>query len=118
VIFFCFAFNQAYCNAQQEGPVFGRPRYEVIDEREWMFIVHEFEIDWYATTSQIEWTDNGFKLFIRAVKPTSINYGPLQINCNERKASAYYEPYAVIDLARDGLVARLFRGNCLSTGRR
>lgn len=106
-----------HCQAQVESPVYGRPRYEVVDGKEWRFILHQQAIDWYATTSQLEWTEHGFKLLVRSVEPATIGFGPLEINCSERQASVYYEAFEPVDLGLDNLVTRLFRGHCPASGK-
>jgi hypothetical protein len=100
--------------AQGDEPKYGRPRYEVVNGYEWMFIVHKLGVDWYATTSQIKPTENGFTTFIRAVKPTQIDFGPLFVNCFEKRFSAYYEPYEPINMKQDNVVTRLAIDNCFS----
>lgn len=101
--------------AQVEMPMYGRPKYELEDGREWMFVLHNHDIDWYVETSKIERTDNGFKALIRSVKPTSINFGPLEVDCKAQLASVYYESWERIDLRLNNLVTRLFRDNCPPT---
>lgn len=78
-----------------EGPLHGRPRYESIDGKEWIFYLTERDTDWYLEP-QGQFDDNIIKINIRGVSPGVDNYGLLQIDCTKKLVSAYYEPWEKI----------------------
>ena len=78
-----------------EGPMHGRPRFEKIEEKEWIFYLTQADTDWYLQP-KVDIEGETVKTLIRGVSPGTDNYGLLQLNCKKREYSAYYEAWAKI----------------------
>lgn len=97
---------------QNESPRFGRPVFDPSDGYGWAFYKHLNGVDWYLDPMSKEYVQHGFKIMMRSVTPDNINFGPLQIDCKNKRFSAYYEGYREIDLSEDSLVTSLYKSNC------
>ena len=80
------------------GPMHGRPRYEKIDENEWIFYLTENDTDWYLQP-KVDIAGQIVKTLIRGVSPGTDNYGLLQINCMRKEYTAYYEAWTKIPVS-------------------
>ena len=92
------------------GPLHGRPRYEIIDGKEWIFYLTQDGSDWYLAPNG-ELSGDIFKILIRGVSPGTDSYGNLQINCKKRLFSVYYEPWAKIPIDSP-LINGLYNSYC------
>jgi len=93
-----------------DGPLHGRPRYETIDGKEWIFYRTQANVDWYLAPRG-ELDGDIFKILIRGVSPGTDNYGPLQIDCKKKLYSSYYEPWEKIP-TDSALINGLYRSHC------
>ena len=81
-----------------DGPMHGRPRYDKIEEREWIYYLTERNTDWYLQP-KVDIAGETVKTLIRGVSPGTDSYGLLQLNCKKREYSAYYEAWAKIPVS-------------------
>ncbi len=94
-LIFCFLYVVDDVDASS-SPKYGRPRYEKIDEIEWIFYMTYFDIDWYLE-SRGELKGNIFEIRARSVKPGSDNFTNWRFNCkNKTMTHTYNEPFRSI----------------------
>lgn len=93
-----------------EGPLHGRPRYEKIDGKEWIFYLTQGDTDWYLEPNG-QLNGDIFRISARGVSPGTDNYGVIQIECRKKLVSAYYEPWQ--QLPKDSrLINGLYKDFC------
>jgi hypothetical protein len=97
-----------------EGPRYGHPVYDPTDGYNWTFYRHLNGVDWYLDPKSKKYdVPGGFQILMRSVEPDNINFGPLYINCESKRYSAYYEDWKDIFPAKEeNLVTSLYAANC------
>lgn len=91
-------------------PMHGRPRYEKIDEKEWIFYLTENGTDWYLQP-RVDVEGEIVKTLIRSVSPGVDSHGLLQVNCKKKDYSAYHEAWARIPTSSI-LINRIYKEFC------
>lgn len=92
-----------------DGPIHGRPRYEKIDGREWIFYLSDNGTDWYIQ-SKVK-TGDIAETLIRGVSPGIDNYGMFQIDCKKKMISQYYEKWQKFP-SDSKLINRFYKDFC------
>ena len=77
------------------GPLHGRPRYEKVNGKEWIFFVTDGGTDWYLAPRG-DLRGSQFTISIRGVSPGVDNFGPVTLNCGQNSISWYYEKFTPV----------------------
>jgi hypothetical protein len=93
-VLYALPFAVILCSCARAGdqPIHDRPQYAKVENREWLFFKAWSGTDWYVKPA-VNIFGERVQIGLRSVAKDVDNSGQVQIDCNRKKISAYYEEW-------------------------